>query len=412
MIQLLDRDEKDYSTVFVFNLGLSIFLYTLLYLSSPIIAEFYDEKILEEILPVLGLLLIIRSFEIVNRTRLIIEMNFKALAWVNFISTVFSGVIAVFLAYNNMGVWALVAQQLSFAGLGVILLVFFTKRIIRPIFSLKSFKKLFGFSSRLLVANLYATGLNNLYSLVLGKFYSSSDLGYYNRAKNFSDISSTLVGQILQKVAFPHLSSFQKDKERFKRLQKSYLRLGAMVSFPSMVLLSLLAEPLIVILLGEKWIPAISILQILAMAKFFHVVSLLNINSLNSLGRSDLFLKVDLLKGPIVILLLYFTIPFGIEAIVTGQLLASLISFILNATFSGRLYGYGFLKQLKDLVPFFVGSIVLALVGFLINLASINIWLSSILTLIVGVTSYFIVLRIYKVSEIYKIKQILLGNSE
>ncbi len=369
LIQNKARNEGDFSTVFVFNLVSSALLYGLLFLASPYVAEFYAIPILSEVLKVLGVNLILTSISIIPITRLTIAINFKLIAIVNFAAMLFSGVISIICALKGLGVWSLVIQILLRSFISLLLFWSIYKWNISFFFSFTSFKVLFRYGSKLLFASVYSHILMNMYNVVIGKAYSSTELGCYSRAKGFTEVISNTITSIIHQVSFPVLSALQEEKEKLIFFFKKSLLSTAFVIFPAMTLLSLLSDPIVRVLLNEKWLFVIPLLQWMAFTRVFYPLSSINMNVLTSIGRSDLYLKIEFIKFPIVVIPMLISLSISIKAMVIAQVIASFISFFVNAYLTGKLYQYGPIKQLLDLWPIVIATIVMAVsVYFLTNL--------------------------------------------
>lgn len=367
LIQRQNVSDLDYSTVFFFNLLVSCSLYGLLFISAPIISEFYNAPQLIDLTRILGLSLIINALAIVQRAHLEKQMNFKALAKVNVLALFVSGTVSITAALNGLGVWALVLQALINSCLIAFGLHFSSSQRINLAFSMQSFNSLFGYSSKLLIAGLYAQGLQQITSLAIGKFYMASQLGFYAQAKKLSDTSVSTLASILHKVSFPVLTSLQDDNVRMVSAYRRMIKMTAFITLPIMALVALMAEPIIYVLLGDKWLEAVPLLQWLAIAKMAIPISMINMNILNAVGRSDLFLKVDLAKFPIIATALIVTIPISVEAIVIGIFISSFLSFFVDAFMPGKLFGYGAFSQLKDIFRIILATafMAFAICGFL-----------------------------------------------
>ena len=407
LIQKKNRTDVDYTTVFIFNVAISLLVYVILFFSAPLIADYYDEPRLTLLTRVLSLNIFINSFAIIQRTRLTVSMDFKSMAKVNVSAIIISGSFAVILALLDYGVWALVGQQLLNAVVAVTILWVINKGIPPIRFSMQSFRRLFGFGSKLLISRIYAQSLQNVYNITMGKYYSAGDLGYFTRAKTFSGMSSGLIAQVLQKVTYPLLSSIQDDKQRLVAVYSRMIKMAAFIVLPAMSLLALLADPLIRLLLGEKWLGAIVLLQWLAIARITYPISVINMNILNAVGRSDLFLKVDLIKAPIVIGALWITIPISVEAMVIGQLVTSVIAFFINAYLPGKLFGYGPLNQLKDMVPYFLMTLGMGISVFVVVCFIPYVVLKLVAGVVVGLLVYWALAEWKKVDELEEVKLVI-----
>jgi len=407
LIQKKNRTDEDFSTVLIFNGCVSLFIYIILFFSSPLIADFFERQELVLLTRILGLNIVINSLAIVQRSILSINLDFKTFAKVNTISILISGTLAIALAYHGLGVWALVAQNLSMAGISAVLFWSLSKWKLSLKFSIQSFNELFSYGSKLLIAGLYSNSINEVYNASIGKVYTAQSLGYYTNAKKLSDIASSTISSIILQVTFPILSSLQEDKERLVSVYVRLVRITAFFIIPLMTIIAVLADPLIRLLLTDKWESSIPLLQWLCIARIVTPISVVSINILNAVGRSDLFLKVDLLKLPMIILVMYITIPLGVKAIVIGSVITSFLSFFFNAYMPGKLFGYGAIKQLKDIFPMTISSSIMALVVWLVNFNISNDFMKLIVGLIVGLFSYIIISKMLKIREIYEVQGLI-----
>lgn len=412
LVQKQDRSDVDFSTVFVFNFVTSLFIYLGLFFLAPFIADFYNQPILTSLTRILGLTLIINSLAIVQSSKLTIAMDFKSLAKVNVIAIIFGSSAGLIAAFMGLGVWSLVIQSLLTAITTVTLLWFFSNWKPSLTFSKNSFKTLYGYGSKLLLSGIYAQSLNNVYNITIGKFYPAASLGHYTRAKGFADLSAGTISSILQQVAFPILSSVQDDTTRMVSIYSRLIKMAAFLIFPVITLLSLLSEPLVLVLLTDKWAPVIPLMQWMVFARIFYPISVINMSILNAVGRSDLFLKVDLSKFPLTVIVLLVTIPLGVKAMVIGHVISSGISFFINAYLPGKLYGYGGLKQLKDMVPVIIATCIMALFVFVTVSLLENLYLKLFIGGLVGGVIYLFICYLFKIKELQEIKSLLLSNKK
>jgi len=404
LIQKRDRSNIDFSTVFYFNLAISIVVYFLLFVSAPYIAEFYKTPQLSMITRVISLNVILQSLSIVQVTKLTIDLNFKIKAIVNTISGLLSGLLGVALAYLGYGVWALVFQTLAKTFINSVLFGILIKWMPLMAFSVQSFKILFHFGSKLLIAGTVATLVNNFYTILIGKQFSAKELGYYTRGKQFSDLFANTVTDVLQSVTFPIMSSLQDRDEKLYDVYRKLIRFTMFLVLPSMVSLALISEPFIRLLLTEKWMSAVPILQWLSIARIFTPISSLNLNILKAKGRSDLFLKIDLSKLPLTVGALLITYRFGIFYVVVGQTVVTLICFFINAYYPGKLLKYGALKQLNDIKPMIIAVLGMAGVMYsVVQLIPYDILKISI-SLIMGFSTYYGICYIQGINEIKEVK--------
>lgn len=373
LIQKKDRAQTDFSTVFFFNLLVAILLYSALYISAPYIANFYELKELKVITRVVGLNLIIGALAIVPRTILNINIDFKTQTKISIISIVFSGSLGIYMAYNGYGVWSLIIQSLFSIILQTFLFIYFIKWKPSFLFSTQSFKQLFGFGSKLLAANLIDTIYTNIYSLVIGKRYSASELGQYTRAQQLESFPASNITSIIQRVTFPVLCSIQDDTTRLLDAYRKLIKMAAFLVFPLMFLLVLIAKPLILILLTDKWLPAVELFQILCFSGMLYPIHAINLNILQAQGRSDLFFKVEIWKKSIGIGILIITLPFGLKTLLWGQVISSFVALYINTWYTQKLYEYGLFKQGKDIILYLLTAILICFALFqVINLSDSN----------------------------------------
>lgn len=388
LIQKQDCTDTDYSTAFYSNLGMAVFIYIILFLAAPYVAQFYNEPQLCDILRILSINFVLGSFNIVQRAKLMARMDFKSLAKINFIGTLIGGISGLILAYSGLGVWALIGQTITATFVMLFLFPHYSQWKPKLIFSMASFHTLFSFGSKLLISGTVATIVNNIATIAIGKTYKSSQLGFYAKATNFADLIAWTVNDILGTVTFPVLSELQNEKERMIDVYRKSLLFSAMIIFPIMVLMALLAKPMILALLTEKWLPAAVLLQIMCLAKMFTPLSSINLNLLNAIGRSDLFMKVDLSKIPLILIVLAITIPISIKAIVLGSLFNTFVCYFINTYYPGKLFGYGAWEQIKDWKYIFLSMLVMAVVVILYLQCIDNVWIQFIGGGIIGCLTY------------------------
>lgn len=400
IVRKTDRTQTDLSTAFWFNIGVGIVLYFILFFSGPLIARFYNVPLLADLIKVTAITLIFNSLCIVQQALFTIKMDFKTQAKISVSSSLTTGVIGVVMAYNGFGVWSIVWPGVFGGALRCILMWVFSKWRPDKIFSKASFKDLFSFGSKLLLSGLIDTTYNNIYPIIIGKKFSATDLGYYSRAEGYSQLPATSITGVLQRVTFPMLCEIQDDMARLENVYRRLLRLSAFVVFPAMTGLAAIAEPLIRFMITDKWLMCVPYLQILCIAIMWHPIHAINLNLLQVKGRSDLFLRLEILKRIIGILIIIIAVPFGIIWMCVGKIISSIFCLIINTYYTGKLIHVGFIKQMKDLLPIlflslFNGAVVLG-ISCLIN----NTALQVIIGLITGVVIYTTTAYILKFKEL------------
>ncbi|MFA6676862.1 MAG: lipopolysaccharide biosynthesis protein [Bacteroidales bacterium] len=388
LIRKLDRNEDDYTTTFIFNILVGIAFYCLLYFTSPLIASFYKTPILLPITKFIAIGLLLDSFTIVHQAILTIRIDFKTQTYVSFTSTIISGLIAIYLAYKGLGAWALAWQIVINSALKLILFWAIVRWWPRGRFSKKSFASLFGFGSKLLLSGLIDTIYQNIYLIVIGKYFSSKSLGFYSRAKEFSRYPSSSLTSIIQRVTYPVLSEMQEDDEKLKANYRKLLKMSAFIIFPLMVGLSAAADPLIRCLLTDKWADSVILLQILCFSMMWYPIHSINLNLLKVKGRSDLFLKLEIYKKIFITLVLLVSLRFGVIAMCIGQIITSLFSLFVNTYYTGKLIKVGFLQQMKDMLPTLIICTIMYNVIMLMNGFIEADFIKLILDIIVGAVIY------------------------
>lgn len=408
LIRKQNRTETDNSTVFYFNIGVGICIYLLFYLIAPLISRFYDSPELTAIMRVISLGVIFNSLTVVQRALLTIKIDFKTQAKASLIAAVLSGVAGITMAYNSFGVWSIVAQQLVNLGLNALLLWFFAGWRPKGKFSKESFHELFTFGSKLLASGLLNTLYNNIYLIIIGKLFTASKLGYYTRAQQFSDFPSSNLTGILQRVTYPVLCKIQDDKVKLAQAYRMFLRVSAFLIFPLMVGLSAVAEPFILLLLKEQWHFAAIILQIICFATMWYPVHAINLNLLQVKGRSDLFLRLEIIKKILGTVILIITIPLGLIAMCYGQIVSSVLCLIINTYYTGKLINVGFIRQMKDLAPTLILVLTMwSIIYFGIQLLGGSNIIKLIAGIITGIIYYIGAAWMFKFPELKELLSIL-----
>ena len=406
LIQKIDRTEKDFSTVFYFNLIVGCALYGILYFCAPLIAAFYKTPELIPITRVISLLLIINSLSVVQRAIFTIRIDFKTQAKASLIAVVISGVLGIIMAYSGFGVWALVVQSVVNNGINVAMLWVLSSWKPRWVFSAESFRQLFAFGSKLMLVGIIDTLYKNIYTIVIGKKYSSADLGFYTRAEQFVQFPTANLTGIMQRVTFPVLSQLQHDDARLSEAYRKILRMTTFIVFPLCVGLACIARPLVLTLLNENWEPSVKFLQILCFACLLYPVHVINLNLLQVKGRTDLSLIISIEQKVVAALVLIATIPMGLIPLCVGQIVISVLILIINTHFTGRLIQIGLLSQLKDITPAFVYSGIMGGgIYFLMQLSNSNLG-----QLVIGIFSGMIIYtgaavvgKSFEIRELYAI---------
>lgn len=407
LIRKQNRTETDNSTVFYFNIVVGILLYLVLFAIAPLIADFYDSPELTALMRVICLSVVFNSFVVVQRALLTVNIDFKTQAKASLTAAVVSGVIGIGMAYSGFSYWSIVAQQLVNLGLNTLLLWIFTRWRPRWIYSWGSFRELFTFGSKLMVSGLLDVVYRNMYLLVIGKVFTASSLGYYTRANQFAEFPSSNLTGIMQRVTYPVLCQIQDDDERLAQIYRRFLRLSAFLIFPLLVGLSAVAEPFVLLLLKEQWLFAATLLQIICFAMMWYPIHAINLNLLQVKGRSDLFLRLEIIKKAIAVLILCVTIPMGLIAMCVGQILSSLIALIINTNYTGKLIQVGFLRQMRDLLPTLLLSLSMWGVVYGITSCLSGIILQLIVGIIAGMVYYIALSALFHFPELKELYSII-----
>lgn len=404
LIRKNDAKDIDYNTVFITNLVLSIVLFGVLYLSAPAIGNFFNQAQLVPLLRVMGIIVIINAFAIIQRTILVKKVDFKTQTKVSLISSISSGFVGIGMAVSGLGVWSLVGQQISRQFLNSSFLWFYSKWYPKLQFSIQSFKELFGFGWKLLVSCLIDTVWREIYQVVIGKCYSPAFLGHYARAQQFASICSINLTTVVQRVSFPVLSSVQDDKERLKNGYKRIIKVTMLLAFTLMLGLAAVSKPMILALIGEQWLPCVPFLQIICLQMMLYPLHSLNLNMLQVQGRSDLFLKLEIIKKVIAAGPLLLGVFINIYWMLGGSVITGFIAYYLNAYYSGPFLNYSIKEQIKDILPSFGVAVAMAVPVFAMSFISMNPYIMLPLQIVVGAIITISICEATKLPEYLEIK--------
>ncbi|MDD4921391.1 MAG: lipopolysaccharide biosynthesis protein [Bacteroidales bacterium] len=391
LIQKKDRTEADYSTAFYFNFGVAVLAYLLLFWAAPYIADFYHQDKLTSVTRVVGLTLIINSLGLVQWAKLSITLDFKKLAVASVIAVTISGLCGVWMAYHGYGVWSLVAQTLLNNLTNMLIMWVLSKWHPVLVFSKDSFYKLFSFGSKLLLSSLLHTVYTNLYTLVIGKRFSSSELGFYNRSSTIAQFSSSNLATVIVRAIYPIQCRMQDDDERLKYFFMKYLRLSCYIIFPITIGICSLAEPLVLLVLKDKWLPAVPLLQILSIAYMWDPIMKMNCSILNVKGRSDYFLKAEIIKKVTGILILIATIPFGVKVMCLGLILYAFADMRIITIYTKKMMGLRLSTQIKELYPILLLSVSMGMIVYGTSLLFGSPALKLIFGTVAGLVYYVLV---------------------
>jgi teichuronic acid exporter len=407
LIQKQDATHLDECSVFYFNILVGFLVAGALFFSAPWIAAFYQIPLLTPLARVLSLNLIINAFGVVQTTLLTKRIDFKAQMKVSVIAAVLSGSIGISMAFRGYGVWSLVAQSIAGNLFRTSLLWVFLPWRPSRIFSWTSLRSMFSFGSKLLFSGLLDTIYNNLYLVVIGKMFSPMELGYYTRAEQTQRFPVANLSSTVGRVTFPVFSSMQDDNARLKRATRKALSNLAMINFPLMIGLAVVAKPLVLVLLTDKWLPSVPYFQLLCVVGMLYPLHVINLNVLMAQGRSDLFFRLEIYKKATITAAIFLTARWGIIAMIYGQIATSVIAYYMNSYYTGRLISYPASEQIKDTFPILSLSLLMGFGVFMAGYIPLQNNLVMLLSQVsIGVILYISLCSFAKISSFVEIRSI------
>lgn len=389
LIRKIDRTETDCSTVFYFNIVVGVVCYGILYFVAPLISHFYQMPILTDILRVLALTIVINSVGIVPRALRTITVDFKTLAKASAVSSVVSGVIGLCLAYAGYGVWSLVWPSLLGVLFEVVIIWILADWQPKLVFSKQSFQDLFSYGSKILISGLLHKLYINLSGLLIGKFYTPADLGLYSRGHHIATMPSMNITSILRNVTYPILAKLQNDDKRLIEVYRKYISITSLVIFFLMLLIAAISKPLIILLLTDKWLGAVPYLQVFCIALMFDHICQLNGCLLMVKGRSDLFLRLEIIKKVIVFPVLLLAISYGPMAICWVTFVHMQVDMICVTYYSDKLFSYGYFRQLHDVGKYLLLSIIVCTPTYILCLSNLSSWISMFVGVMLSSFLYY-----------------------
>lgn len=403
LIRKNDAKDIDFNTVFISNMVMSIILFFALFFSASLIADFFEQPQLKPLTQVMASIVIINAFAIIQRTILVKRIDFKTQTKVSLIASITSGVIGIGMAFYGFCVWSLVGQQISRQLLNTLFLWLYTKWCPKLQFSWNSFKELFNFGWKLLVSGLIDTVWKEIYQIVIGKCYSAATLGQYTRAQQFGSIFSSNLSTIIQRVSYPVLSTMQNNKERMKDGYRRVIKVTMLVTFVLMLGLSAVSKPMIQVLVGDQWLIAAAFLPIICLQMMLYPLHSLNLNMLAVQGRSDLFLKLEIIKKCIGVIPLLLGIFIDIYWMLWGSVGTGLFAYYLNSYYSGRFLDYPITAQVKDILPSFGIAVVMAIVTYAVSFLPLSPFVLLPLQVLAGA---FVVLALCEWAQLEEYREI------
>ena len=408
LIRKKDAQDIDYCTVFYINLGLSVIMALALFLSASLIANFFERPELVRLTQVMSSVVVINALSIVQRARLTKAVDFKTQTKITLISSVISGVVGITMAYTGFGVWALVGQQITAQGCNTTLLWIYNKWIPKLEFSIASFKEMWNFGWKLLVSGLIDTTWIEIYQVVIGKCYSPATLGLYTRATQFTKMFSSNLNGVIQRVSFPVLAEMQDDKERLKNGYKRVIRCTMLPTFVLMLGLAACAKPMVLFLIGEKWLGCVPFIQLVCFSSMLYPLHSLNLNMLQVQGRSDLFLKLEIIKKIVAVGPLLLGIFIDIYWMIGGSVLTGFFAYYLNAYYSGPFLNYSIKEQVKDILPSFLVAVSMVIPVYAMSYLPVTPYALFPLQIITVAILVILICETKKLPEYLEIKGIVI----
>jgi len=371
-------------------------VYAILFLCAPFIGKFYNDNSLIVLVRVLGISIIISGMNNVQRSYVSKTMQFRRFFFSTIIGTIVSGIVVIVMAYKGMGTWAIVGQQLTNEIMDTIILWFTVGWRPQKMFSFSRLKKLYSFGWKLLISGLIDTIYTNIYSLVIGKFYDSNILGLYNKGVQFPNLIVSNVNGPIQSVLLPAMSYEQDNKKRVKEMTRRSIVTSSFLIFPMLIGMAAIAEPMVILLLTEKWVACVPFLQISCITLAFYPIHTANLQAINAMGRSDIFLKMEVVKKIIGLGLLIAAVPFGVYIMVWFKALSSLIATFINAYPNKKLLGYSYSEQVKDLLPSILSAVAMGVIVWGVELLNLNVVVTIGIQIVLGVVVYFGIAKLFK----------------
>ena len=407
LIQKKDADDLDFSSVFYFNLVFCILLYTTMFFCAPFIANFYDKPELVSLTRVLSLTLVISGLKNVQQAYVARNMIFKKFFFATLAGTIGAAILGIWMAYRGYGVWALVAQNLFNKTVDTLLLWITVKWRPKLIFSFKRLKGLIGFGWKILLAALIDVIYRELRSLIIGKKYSSEDLAFYNKGSQFPKLIVTNINTSIDSVLFPTLSAAQENKSEVRSMTRRAIKTSTYIMMPLMVGLAVCADSIVVLILTEKWLPCVFFLRVFCFTYAFYPIHTANLNAIKAMGRSDLFLKLEIIKKIVGFVALVVTMFISVKAMALSLLVISIFSQLINSWPNRKLLDYSYIDQIKDMLPQIVLSCVMGGIVYCIGFLNLNVGLTLTLQVLTGVIIYFVGSKIMRIDSYDYIKQLI-----
>lgn len=399
LIQKKDADELDFSSVFYFNMAMCSVLYLIMFFAAPLIASFYRMPELTAIVRVLSLVVVISGVKNVQQAYVSRHLMFKRFFFSTLGGTIGAAVIGIAMAYLGFGVWALVAQMLFNAAVDTTILWITVKWRPKKMFSFQRLKSLFSYGWKLLVSSLIDTVYNDLRQLIIGKKYSSGDLAYYNQGKKFPQLIVTNINTSIDSVLLPTMSKAQDDMAAVRSMTRRAIKTSTFLMMPAMIGLAVCAEPLVQLILTEKWLPCVLFLRIFCITYAFYPIHTANLNAIKAMGRSDLFLKLEIIKKTVGIIAILITMWISVQAMAYSFLITTILNQIINSWPNKKLLNYSYLEQVKDMLPQIMLSLVMGAAIYAVSFLHLSASLTLLIQIPLGVLVYWSGSKIFHVES-------------
>lgn len=409
LIQKKDADDLDFSSVFYFNFAICLILYMIMFLLAPLIANFYRDESLVPIIRVISLTIVISGVKGIQQSYVSRNMLFKRFFFATLGGTIFSAVLGIWMAYAGAGVWAIVAQQLSNTTIDTLILWITVKWHPQKEFSWERLKKLLSFGWKMLASSLLDTIYNNLRNLVIGRIYSSADLAYYNQGDKMPSVIVNNINTSIDSVLLPTMANAQDDCTRIKEMTRRAIKMSTYAMAPLMMGLAFCAEPIIRLVLTEKWLPCVPYLRIFCITYMFYPIHTANLNAIKAMGRSDMFLKLEIAKKVVGIFLLILTMNFGVMAMAYSLLVGSVLNQIINSWPNRKLLLYGYTEQIKDILPSILLAVVMGICVYFVEFIRLPTIVVLLLQICMGAIIYIGISALLRFEEFTYIIDLILG---
>lgn len=396
LIKKQNVTDRDYVSVFYFNIGVSIIFYIILFFAAPAISAFYDEPQLTTLSRVLFLAIIFNAFSFIQSNIFVKHIKFQVLARINVTALLASSVVSILLAMYGFGVWALISQTLCLAFFRSLFLWILSSWRPNVRFSVEPLKEFFSFSSKVLLTGTLNTFFNNIYTVIIGKCFNTVQLGYYYQANKYQEIPNALISNTFRTVTLPVFSDVNTDEERLKRVLRKTQKTIAFISFPIYLGLIVVARPLIVVLIKEKWLPAVDFLQLLLLAALFTTLSAVYNELMLAKGRSGMYLRLEIIKKAFLVIGIVISIGFGVKALVAAWVVYALFSFVLSAVVAGKIVSYSLTELLKDITPYAIIALLMSALTYLFSYLPLNNILLLLIQATFGGIFYIVMCKVFK----------------